>query len=504
MNTILRLFLYMILIFIHTLSTEPLLASSHTSSSEKAMIHKKQGDELFLREDLYSAAKEYLEAWRLSRDFPKEEVLRMAIRISWANFLKESEQILRELLEKHPEYYEATIHLARVLSWQDKQHEALRTIEKVLSVDPQNYDAMLVKANSLRYLGRPDLSLKLTDHLLVKREDFDVRLSKTYALANLKLPKEAKRNLDFLKPLYPYQEGELRKLKEHLKTTFGPSLSTGISYFQDSDENEVWIKKIGIDAALANYIISINYNHITASDHNYYRTAEELKGSIERRLNDRVLLQGGLNFLKSRDNIFLTPRLRINTFLHTGDLTLFYDKSILVDSRLLIDNIIRVNSFGFNIAQRLTDFLTIYGFYSYRTYSDNNKANVLNGVLLYKLRPYNPYLAIGLRTTYMDFKRQTQKGYFDPENFWSNQLFVSISQNRENYKLFIEPYVGYQSFERYNKYQTDKILGLASSFTYKVLTNLEITVNADGGNYAGGTTTGWKYYQVGLSIRAYF
>ncbi|MCS7149816.1 MAG: hypothetical protein N2Z40_05420 [Caldimicrobium sp.] len=88
--------------------------------------------------------------------------------------------------------------------------------------------------------------------------------------------------------------------------------------------------------------------------------------------------------------------------------------------------------------------------------------------------------------------------------FWSKQLFISVSQGRENYKFFFEPYVGYQSFERYNKYQTARIFGLVSSFFYRVLTNLEATINADCGNYAGGTTTGWKYYQLGLSIRANF
>jgi len=114
-----------------------------------------------------------------------------------------------------------------------------------------------------------------------------------------------------------------------------------------------------------------------------------------------------------------------------------------------------------------------------------------------------PKIDAGYRFRYWDFRRQTGSGYFDPENFISNQVFVSLYTEQNGYFAHLEPYGGYQSYTRYGSKTASTFFGFNASagWTMKKCTAFE--VYADGSNYAG-TVAGFNYFQVGFRLTAYF
>ena len=83
----------------------------------KAVLHKELGDLFASRGDFKNAAREFVKALRLSRNFSENDRLQMAIHMSWGEKLNEAMAELKFILSENPENFKARIHFARVLSW---------------------------------------------------------------------------------------------------------------------------------------------------------------------------------------------------------------------------------------------------------------------------------------------------------------------------------------------------------------------------------------------------
>jgi Tfp pilus assembly protein PilF len=113
-----------------------------TDKSTLARLYKELADQYVAQDKLTEAAKAFSDALRTDPDqFSDAERVQMAIYLSWADNLKESERELRAVLARQPKHLEARTHLARVLSWQSQLVEAIEEADIVLKEHPNNREA---------------------------------------------------------------------------------------------------------------------------------------------------------------------------------------------------------------------------------------------------------------------------------------------------------------------------------------------------------------------------
>jgi hypothetical protein len=154
---------------------------------------------------------------------------------------------------------------------------------------------------------------------------------------------------------------------------------------------------------------------------------------------------------------------------------------------------------GLYIAQPLTDRFSVYGGYNYKSFSDGNHANDLQLVSQYTIY-LAPRIAIGHRFRLLDFQKQSGSGFFDPNNYIANRAFASVYYENRLFYTYLEGYLGYETFRR-NGVASDNIIhGGSGSIGVKPLANLAIEVNAERGNFAAGSTSGFNYFIIGPRI----
>lgn len=473
----------------------------------KAVLHKELGDLFASRNDFKCAAGEFVKALHLSRNFSENDRLQMAIYMSWGEKLNEAIDELILIINENPKNLKARIHFARVLSWTGHLRESIREIDKALATHPVDKDALLVKANALRWQGHFDRARIIYQRILQKEEDFDSRLGLVYAYLSAQDIKAAKESREFLKPQYLYQEKDLRQLNEHMDRTVKPNWGAGYSYYDDTDENRVYRYFVPFGFWFDNWKFDLNYRHTDAKDDTRNKSAEDLSLKTFSKVTEFLGIEGGLGLVQFKNDAtsdFLTWGIKTSVNIWNGAAGLALAGEGLTDTARLIENEIRFTNYNLYISQRLTDRFSIFGAYSYRDYSDNNNANDFSFSPSYTIYTKNPTINLGYRFRYLNFNRQSGSGYFDPNDFFSHQIFAALYLEEEKYYIYLEPYGGHQSFRRYGDYNNGLFGGGYGALGLNLSKNIVLEFNAEGGNYALGAAAGFNYYLIGSRLQVFF
>ncbi len=474
------------------------------NDAEKADLYKKIGDLYVSREDFKNAAEQFIKALSLKRSFPEQERLRMAVHISWGDRPNEAIAEFRSILKENPKNTEARIHLARTLSWAGRLDESLVEIDRVLDQHPQNKDALLIKANDLRWKGETDKALPLYRSLLAQQEDFDARLGYTAVLFATGDDKAARESMALLKPNYPYQERELKKLQDDIARPKGSShADVKFTHYRDTDGNAVNRYLAAYDFSVGSWKNLLNYIHTAATDYTRRNKTDSLSGEAHLQVSRQFGATAGLGVIQYDNgdtSNFLTGHVRADAEFPKGTAGVTLSREPLNETAELIEKRILFTDAGAYLARSLTGRLSVSGRYNYKTYSDSNNSNDLQLAMRYALVQENPRTGIGYRVRYLDFNRQSFGGYFDPSNFLSHQIFVNTSFEKGKFSGFAEAFAGHQSFTRYGEGHNDRVYGGAANIDYKLAKNIVIGVNGEGGDYALQTSTGFRYHMFGLRL----
>ncbi len=489
-------------------SYQKAIEASH-DSGEKAALYKKLGDLFVSREDYKNAAGEYIHALSLSRKFSAGERLQMAVAISWGDRLDEAIAEFSALVKEDPDNSAARINLARTLSWSGAFDESLSEIEPVLKRNPGSRDALLIKADDLRWKGETDDALPLYRSILDKQEDFDARLGYTRALFDRGDEAAARKNMALLKPAYPYQENELKKLQEDISRPKPPKPPQPVqgdvkfTHYWDSDGNVVnrYLASFGFSAGgLKN---SVSYVHTEAQDDTRRNRADAVSGETRTPVTHGLAVGAGIGIIRypgSGDGNFLFGRLTAEMEMPWASTGLSLSSEPVTDTAELIEKRIRLAATRIFLSRGLTDRLFLYGSYGYAAYSDGNNSNDILLSPRYVLLQDNPRVNIGYRLRYLNFDRQSFSGYFDPSHFLSHQIFSNASFEAGRYFGFAEFFVGQQSYTRYAVGHNESIYGGTANLGYKLTQHLSVEVNAEGGNYALQTATGFRSFLYGVRL----
>ena len=472
-----------------------------TDKTELARLHKKLGDHYVSQEDFKQASGAYMKALSLSRDtFPADERVKIAVYLSWADRLKEAIEELDLIILENPSNLNARIHLARTLSWAGQLTRSLEEADRVLKESPENKEALLVKANALNWQGDHRTAISIFKKLLDKEEDFDSRIGLTYAFLSTGNKTGAEESSLLLKPKYPYQERELKKLIDVMNRESRPKFDIRYNYYKDSDDNRLNRGAIFYSFWVDNWNLDFNYRHTDAKDKTRDKRAEDLFFKIYSKLTESVGIGGGLGFNQlgnGETRNFLTGHIRADANISNATIGASIARDVLSDTAQIIENRIKITNVGLYISKPLTDRLSLYGGYNFRDYSDKNNAHDLQFVPRYAVYA-NPRIAVGYRFRYLNFHRQSGSGYFDPNDYISNRIFGSLYLEREKFYASMEPFIGHQYFRRNGIPTSDFIGGGAGTLGFKPKNNIAIELNAEGGNFSAGTAAGFNYYLIGI------
>lgn len=471
--------------------------------ANRAKLHQQLGDSWLAQDQLEQAADEYAKALAAGRDeFSASERVRMAIHLSWADRLQQSEAELRRVLEHDSKNIAARTHLARVLSWSGKLSEAVEQADRALSESPDHKEALLVKADALQWQGRYLAAIPMYRKLVARDNDFDARVGLARSLLAVGDRTGSMENLRSLSPANARQKRELARLTEAIDRETRPSIEGRFNYYKDSDRNRLDRYSLTGSFWGGNQQYGLNYRHTDANDPTRDNRAEELLFSIYSLLTDRFSAGAGMGFAQLSDrhtSNFPIGHVRADAKLFAGSAGASVTREALTDTAELIQNRIRTTNVGLHVTQPLTERFSVHAGYRYRSLSDGNHANELQLVSQYAIF-LAPRITIGHRFRLLDFHKQSGSGYFDPNNYIANRAFSSLYYENRLFYTHLEAYVGYQTFRRNGVAGDDLIHGGAGSVGIKPLTNLAIEVNVEGGNFAAGATSGFNYFIVGPRI----
>ncbi|MCX8116676.1 MAG: tetratricopeptide repeat protein [Desulfobacterota bacterium] len=490
------------------IETHPPVLRSSQEDREGARRHYELGRAWAIREDFRKAGEEYLKALSLHRmGFTEEERFQMALHLSWGGYLKEAMDLLSEILRANPDHLDARIHLARCLSWAGRFRDALREADSVLQKYPAHREARFIQANVWRWRGEFRRAISLYHELLREKEDFDIRLGLTYALLLRGDRKGAQESASLLRPNYPYQERELAKIREEIRKRTAPFLEGRSQFYSDSDHNRLLRFALSGGGWIDSWEVALHLTETHARDKFRDHQSEEVSFSVYSKPFESLRVGGGMGVTQLRhreSDHYLAGGLNVDVDLFRGTIGARVSRAVLVDTAQLIENRIRVTQGSLQCSQNLGEGISFYGSYTYRDYSDRNHSHDVQLIPRYILLQKDPRFVLGYRFRYLDFERQTRRGYFDPDRFLSHQLLVTLGFEGDRYALLLEPYVGYQSFRRYGTPHHDLIVGGAGNFQYRIGKRFDLLLATEAGNDALGAASGFKYYQFTLGLKAHF
>lgn len=468
-------------------------------AGEAARLLKQKADALSEEGDKRGAAELYAKALDTSRgNFTEEERTDIAIRISWGDMFSRSIEELRQIVSSGSSNLRARIHLARVLSWSGDYAGSLTETEKVLAENPANREALAVKAAVLRWKGDYGASIAIYGGILSEKEDFDARLGLTYALIAKGEKKAAKKSMELLKPASSYEKSEYEKLEQALADAVSPTLEARYSYYNDTDSNQVRRYALGYGFRADNLRVDAKYVHTDGEDDLRKADADSLLLNGSYRLNGTYGVNAGIGYhllSNSGRSSFVTGGVRAEANALGGAFGAAVSRDVLLDTARLIESGVSMTGYGVYARIPAANRLMLYGGISYRDYSDGNSAFELNLSPVYRvLKP----VSAGYRFKYLDFDRQSGSGFFDPEGYVSNQVFVSVDYARGRMYSKIEPHAGHQSFTRYGEANSGFYAGGSAVLGYKAARGLLFEIDAEGGSSAIGTAAGFKYYMAGF------
>ncbi|HWP58021.1 MAG TPA: tetratricopeptide repeat protein [Candidatus Acidoferrales bacterium] len=493
---------------------------------EQARLHKESGDRFAAEDDFQRAADEYTKALDLRREaFSSSERIRMAVILSWADRLARSRDELGAILAAEPENTEARVHLARVLSWHGELSAAILEADRVLEKAPDNRDALLVKADALHWQGKTDRAIPIYRTLAEKYDDFDARVGLANAYLAIGDRVAAEENRRLLKPpATPQQRRRLAKLVEDLDATGRPQVDLRYSYYNDSDGN--LLNRYGVRASfwVGNFDLGVSFRHTQAWGNHCVlgavpiecrvggqtgtrrrirdARAEELLFRLYTRATESVGLGAGLGWSQVADasaSTFPTGHLKADAKILNGTVGLGVSREVLSDTAELIRNRIRTTIGGFYLSQSLTDRLSFWGGYNYKSFSDDNRAHDAQTELKYFLF-LNPRIALGHRFRFLDFARQSRSGFFDPDDYVSNRAFLSFYLERQRFYVYIDGFAGQQRFERNGVRSRDFVKGGSASIGVRPVPRLTLEFSVEGGDFAAASASGFSYLLLGPRI----
>jgi Tfp pilus assembly protein PilF len=395
--------------------------------------------------------------------------------ISWRNDLDRAIERYEDLRIVHPEDARVLLGLARVLSWQGRYAEAEAIYVEMQDKKIEPILAHLGRARIRGWQGRFDEASRFYhDVLRASPGSLEARLGMVRIRHWEGLNRSAREQIDNI-VLDHAENREARELQREIHRALRPRGSADAYRFSDNDGNRVDVGSIAttfmaepqtpIRIALTRHAAEFRCEEREFCD----EVAPPADPFSEVASDEATTLVAGLTSLVIRSLTFharvgmvrqedlggesrtfgigggfirwnVGPRLALR-----GSLA----REALLDTAVLIDRGIRVDTADALIEYRFHRSWMLYGSAGLGSYSDGNARQTAGIALGWTVRPSHPGVSTLLDIQYRSFNEDKNNGYFDPLRYDSELLTVAIWDDYRNRRIFwrIEGTIGLQSFD---------------------------------------------------------
>ena len=396
--------------------------------------------------------------------------IELARTYAWSGHTKEAVEEYNILIGERPDDTESQIGFAAAISWQGKYDEAIAAYRQVLEKYPNNFDARLGLVNVLRWKGETERS----------QEELHILLS-----------------------LYTENKDALR-IERQLRNEKGPVFSVYRTDSVDSDSNHLVVYKNQVYYGYAPWLkLFIDYSIFSASRYNLKGNANIFTISGTYTASKGINISPRLSLVNiaaaANDTSRLTGGLGINwVFFKPWTASISYNIIHLLDTAQLITNDIRAEEYGANLhygGKRIT----ISTGATYAIYSDNNLRKDFSLDIAYILFADEPVITTGYILNYRDFFKDTNSGYFDPNDYLANSLYMSLSDNfyRDRINYIVEGNVGAQSHNS----NSDYTASFHAKLGWRLTSDFSADVSYKWSRSSPESQTGYRFemYKIGLN-----
>jgi hypothetical protein len=203
-------------------------------------------------------------------------------------------------------------------------------------------------------------------------EQFDARLGLAYAYLDAGDRKGAEDSAMMLTPRYPYQERELKNLREELSKPRPAQQVRGdvrFTNYRDNDGNDVDRYAASYSFPLGDWRSRFSYMHIEARDHFRRNSADTLSGETRLQVTRQLGVGAGLGVIRYPDGDathFPTGHLKVDAESSLGSAGVTLSSEPFTDTAELLEKRIRIAAAGL-FSRGLIERLSFYGAYGYAT-----------------------------------------------------------------------------------------------------------------------------------------
>ncbi|MBI3399537.1 MAG: tetratricopeptide repeat protein [Deltaproteobacteria bacterium] len=429
--------------------------------------------------------------------------LELAAVLAWSGEFEESIRIFTEVVEANPFNMEARKGLASSYGWAGMHDKAIEEYKSILNLKPEDTEAKLGLGRVLSWKGNLDDAVEIYLSVLEKWHDNgEARL----ALANVLWWKgdleSSLKEADSLLLKDP-ENMEALRLERRLREDIGPILSFLTSKASDTDSNSLNIYK-GSGYFNFGHLLRLNldYSIFQASRLNDKGHANILSIRDSMHISKDILINPRLSLVSIGSDInntaYLASGLSVNwNFLKNWTTIISYNSTPLVDTVQLMRNNIRLQEYAVSLLYNYRD-ITVAAGTAYGDYSDSNSRKDASTNIAWKITK-GPDIITGYILEYRAFSKTTHSGYFNPGDFLSNKLSMTLSGKiyKERIEYDVTGAAGVQSFDAKSEY--------TSSLQTKLIGHINRNLSIEGGykwsRSALESPTGYSFeeYRLGLN-----
>jgi len=415
--------------------------------------------------------------------------------LGWAGRYADADAVYRDMEERRIEPIQAHLGRARLLAWQGKLEEATDDYRDVLKAEPGNLDARIGLAQVNHWRGQDRQALAQIDNIVVDHPD----------------------------------SREAKQIRQEIHDALRPAGGVEGFRFSDNESNRVDSATLSyvfqaepqtsIRIALSTYDASFRCDAATFCNEPGSAVGDELSDEA------RVLMAG----LTSKVIAPITFHARIGAVRETtlGDdvrtllvgggfirwqvgprfgATGTASREALLDTAVLIDRGIRVDSGDMRLDYRFQPHWLLTGAGGLGLYSDGNWRWTAAAGVQWSMRPARPRITGTFSASYRRYSDDLDNGYFDPLRYDSELIVLALGDEYRRGRWFwqAEGTYGRQAFEpggAAGAGENDRVQGIYLAAGSKFTTRLSLEAYYWRSDYALQLATGFTSTKSGFVLR---
>lgn len=432
--------------------------------------------------------------------------------LSWDRRFDAAAEAFRSILRERTEDRDARLGLARTLSWSGRQERARAEYERLLEAEPDDADALVGVAQTWAWAGHAGRARRYYEAALAAepgKKEAELGLAYLDLWAGDGL--EAGPAIDGLVERYP-DDNDVRELGEAYRRADSPHLSGSWDHLEDTDDNDLDVFRLqgglglwprldltlgaaryamdspGRSASVDSVYATLGW-HVARGHDVWFRLGNDRRERTTGESDDAAI--GGVTWgWRFAPTWLLRLEAATDTFRYSTDILDGPGNTIDAYSAHA----------GGRIGERWRAALTLGDW----EISDGNSRKSLDaeGAFLFPLG--RARAEVGYRLRGMDYDRDLDNGYFDPQDFNAHLAFfharARFARSDNYWDLQVEG--GIQSFRLGGEEVSgDRVFAVTALLGFPFAERYTLEVYGNYSEYAWQAASGFESHQTGLRLR---